>query len=187
MSGKDFKPRQPVKQNHSDNPKTARNRAAEASKRGFKAGELKAKSAYRVNKSRALRKLHKTPEWNIRSPTEQDKLERDAMEPVEEKFALRMEGLRREWDRKLVEDDFDSDEEPTDDGDLNTDDVDMVESVDIIGSDGPEDGWEDVDGMEGVDETIAEVIKDSERGWNVKLGRWAKMAEIEEKRDSLKL
>ena len=41
--------------------------------------------------------------------------------------------------------------------------------------------------MEGMDESIVEVIKDSEKGWNVKLGRWAKVTGIEEKRDSLKL
>ena len=50
-----------------------------------------------------------------------------------------------------------------------------------------QDGWEDIDGMEGIDKTIAEVIKDSEKGWNVKLGRWAKVTGIEEKRDCLKL
>jgi hypothetical protein len=94
---KDFKPRQVVKQNLSTNPKTARNRAAEASKRGFDAAEHKAKSAYRVNKSRALEKLHKIPSWNVQSREEQERMEQEALDAVEDKFARKMDELRREW------------------------------------------------------------------------------------------
>jgi hypothetical protein len=46
MTGDDFKPRKARKQKHSDNAKTARNRAAETLKTGLEAAELKARSAY---------------------------------------------------------------------------------------------------------------------------------------------
>ena len=96
MSTKDFKPRRVVRSNLSSNPKTARNRAAETSKRGFEAAELKAKTAYRVNKSRALGKLHKSSGWDILSSAEKGRREQDALEEVEDKFSRRMPELHRE-------------------------------------------------------------------------------------------
>lgn len=168
MSSSDFKPRKARKQKLSDNVKTARNRAAEVAKTGFEAAELKAKSAYRVNKSRGLRKLRKSPGWLVLSEQEQETREHEVVVAAENKFYERMDALHREWGRKLAENDFDSDEETKYDAQLE------------IG-DGDSDEWEDI---EEINETLHKVFKESEHTWNIKMGKWEQLA-LEEQETSL--
>ena len=168
MSSSDFKPRKARKQKLSDNVKTVRNRAAEVAKTGFEAAELKAKSAYRVNKSRGLRKLQQSPGWILLSEKEQERREHDVVVAAENKFCERMDALHREWGKKLAENDLDSGEETKYTGD---------DAALEIG-DGDSDEWEDIEEM---DETLHKVFKESERTWDLKMGKWEQLAWKEQK------
>jgi hypothetical protein len=170
MSSGDFKPRKARKHKHSDNAKTTRNRAAEVAKTGFEAAELKARSAYRVNKSRGLAKLHESSGWKMLSEREQAKRENEVVMAAEEKLFKRMNALRQEWGRKLVENDFETDEEPPEGG--NDDDIVVVNDGDV-GDVGDSDEWEDV---EEINETLNAVFRDSEREWNIKMRKLEEIA-----------
>lgn len=174
MSSGDFKPRKSRKQKHSDNAKTTRNRAAEVAKTGFDAAELRARSAYRVNKSRGLAKLHRSPGWKVLSEQQQVKREDEVVMAAEEKLFKRMNSLRREWGRKLIENDFESDEEPPE-GE-NDDDFVVANDGDV----GESDEWEDV---EEINETLNAVFRDSEHEWNIKMKKLEENA-LKEYQDS---
>jgi hypothetical protein len=58
-----FKPRQQKPTQHSDHPKTTKNRENETAKRGIDIAIARADTAFRVAKSRGLAKLHTSPEW----------------------------------------------------------------------------------------------------------------------------
>jgi hypothetical protein len=174
LSG-DFKPRQARKEHHSDNAKTVRNRAAEVSKTGFEAAELRARTAFRTNKSRALGRLRNSPGWNECSLKEQERREQEALNAVEKKFLDRMDDLRKEWGRKLEEDDFQSDEEPSDSAAF-----DMELERDVVMSDGiGSDGWEDMPDPEAMTETLTRIVKGSEAVWMKKMAKWERVAEWE--------
>lgn len=174
MSSEDFKPRKARKQQYSENAKTARNRAAEASKRGFEAAELRARIAYRTNKSRSLAKLHKSDRWNLLSPTEQERREAGACEAVERRFFDRMDELRQEWGRKVVEGDLESDEEPSEGIGIQL----QHEAIGQGDSGDSGDGWEDI-GHIAMTDTLSTVVKESEMGWERKLAKWERVAERE--------
>ena len=58
-----FKPRQQKATQHSDHPKTTKNRENETAKRGIDIAIARADTAFRVAKSRGLAKLQRSPEW----------------------------------------------------------------------------------------------------------------------------
>jgi hypothetical protein len=58
-----FKPRQQKPTQHSDHPKTTKNRENETAKRGIDIAIARADTAFRVAKSRGLAKLHTSPDW----------------------------------------------------------------------------------------------------------------------------
>ena len=168
MTGDDFKPRKARKQKHSDNAKTTRNCAAETLKTGLEAAELKARSAYRVNKSRGLAKLQNSAGWKILSETEQTKRQNEVVDAAEQKLCNRMETLHREWRRKLVDNDFDSEEEPIEeeDSDDNALQDEIVENSD---------DWEDEDLAE-MNQTLSNVVKESAVEWDIKVGKLERLA-----------
>jgi hypothetical protein len=177
MTGDDFKPRKARKQKHSDNAKTARNRAAETLKTGLEAAELKARSAYRVNKSLGLAKLQNSAGWKILSETEQTKRQNEVVDAAEQKLCNRMEALHREWRRKLVDNDFDSEEEPIEEED--SDDNALQDEI-VKNSD----DWEDEDLAE-INQTLSNVVKESAVEWNIKMGKWEHLALQESLEESL--
>src|ERR1700689_3396246 len=58
-----FKPHQQKPTQHSDHPKTTKNRENETAKRGIDIAIARADTAFRIAKSRGLAKLHMSPEW----------------------------------------------------------------------------------------------------------------------------
>jgi len=176
MTGDDFKPRKARKQKHSDNAKTARNRAAEILKTGLEAAELKARSAYRVNKSRGLAKLQNSAGWKILSEREQTKRQNEVVDAAEQKLCNRMEALHCEWRRKLVDNNFDSEEEPIEE---DSDDNALQDAI-VENSD----DWEDEDLAE-INRTLSNVVKKSAVEWNIKVGKWERLALQESLEESL--
>jgi len=78
-----FKPRQQKSTQHSENPKTVRNRENDTTKRGLDIAMTRADTAFRVAKSRALAKLHKSPEWNKLDSSGQQRAERKVVRHCE--------------------------------------------------------------------------------------------------------
>ena len=177
MTGDDFKQRKARKQKHSDNAKTTRNRAAETLKTGLEAAKLKARSAYRVNKSRGLAKLQNSAGWKILSETEQTKRQNEVVDAAEQKLCNRMEALHCEWRRKLVDNDFDSEEEPIEEEDSD----DNVLQDEIVEN---SDNWDDEDLAE-INQTLSNVVKESSVEWNIKMGKWERLALQESLEESL--
>ena len=108
-----FQPRKARKTSHSDNPKTKRNREAEAAKSGFEAAELKARTAFRTSKSRHLAKLHRTPGWLTLTPAQREDREADVVEALEEKLAQKIRALDKLWN--IIGDGSSGDEQDDDD------------------------------------------------------------------------
>jgi len=92
-------PRKARKIDHSDNPKTARNRQSEAAKQGFEAAELKAKNTHRVVKHRQLTKLHKSREWQSLSDVDKAKRQKEVVQALEERLRDKIQELEIEWER----------------------------------------------------------------------------------------
>ena len=91
-------PRKARKIDHSDNPKTARNRQSEAAKQGFEAAELKAKNTHRVVKHRQLTKLHKSREWQSLSDVDKAKRQKEVVQALEERLRDKMKKLEIKWE-----------------------------------------------------------------------------------------
>src|ERR1700694_4161047 len=101
-----FKPRKARKVTLSDNPKTLRNREAEAAKRGYEAGLLKAKNTFRVNKHRCLKKHHDSPDLSSVGDQERQRREKDAIKILTISHENKLRELEREWDRKVDQEDI---------------------------------------------------------------------------------
>jgi hypothetical protein len=213
MSKSPFKPRKARKVQYSDNPKTARNRQAEATKKGFEVAELKAKIAFRTNKSRHLTKLHKSEEWNSLSPQERWKRENAVVLPLEQKYKEKIRLLEKEWDQVMdsdVEDEqdknhTDSDSELAEDGEYSDGDVDVQENEkdtddtkygDVSGDmdvdplsekEGDSDEWEDEDEWEDGDPFygLGELHRRQGKIWRAKINQWERKAQKEAREETL--
>ena len=92
-----FTPHQKKPIEHSDNPKTIRNRENETAKRGIDIALARADTAFRVAKSRALAKLHKSSEWI--------KLDTAGQQRAERKVIRRLEG-ERDKKKTVIENEY---------------------------------------------------------------------------------
>ena len=93
MSNNPFTPRKTYKIDHSDNPKTARNRQSEAAKQAFEAAELKPKNTHRVVKHRQFTKLHKYWEWQSLSDLDKAKRQKQVGQAFEERLRDKIQEL----------------------------------------------------------------------------------------------
>jgi hypothetical protein len=184
MSETLFQPRKARRTSHSDNPKTKRNREAEAAKSGFEAAELKARTAFRTSKSRHLAKLHRTPGWSALTATQREDREADVVEELEKKLREKLRALDKLWDTGTIVDG--STENEHDAHDENEHDAhdgspeNMMESK-ILGSiemddiEDDEDAWEDEP-----EDTFREVFHRYEVGYDKKFRKWEKRSAHEE-------
>ena len=78
-----FKPRQQKPTQHSDHPKTTKNRENETAKRGIDIAIARADTAFRVAKSRGLAKLHKSPDWTKLDSAGRQRAERQILRRLE--------------------------------------------------------------------------------------------------------
>ena len=92
-----LKPRQKKPIEHSDNPKTIRNRENETAKLGIDIALVLADTAFPVAKPRALAKLHKSSEWI--------KLDTAGQQRVERKVIRRLEG-ERDKNKTVIENEY---------------------------------------------------------------------------------
>ena len=101
--------------------------------------------------------------WKILSETEQTKRQNEVVDAAEQTLCNRMEALHREWCRKLVDNDFDSEEEPIEkeDSDDNALQDEIVENSD---------NWDDEDLAE-MNQTLSNVVKESAVEWDIKVGK----------------
>jgi hypothetical protein len=97
-----FKRQLSIKSDYSKNPKTIRNRQAQISKQGLDAALLKADTAFRTAKSRALAKLHKSNGWDAFSAVERESKESQVISDLEQKRDSKKHQHELEW-RHLVE------------------------------------------------------------------------------------
>jgi hypothetical protein len=169
MSETFFQPRKARRTSHSDNPKTKRNREAEAAKSGFEAAELKARTAFRTSKSRRLAKLHRTPGWSALTATQREDREADVVEELEKKLREKLRALDKLWDTGTIVDGSSENEHDAHDGSPeNT----VMESK-ILGStemddiEDDEDAWEDEP-----EDTFREVFQRFEAGYDKKFRKW---------------
>jgi hypothetical protein len=84
-SSEPFKRRKELSKQHSDNPKTVRNRMNEAGKAGLDAAFLRADTAFRTAKCRNLAKLHNGPNWSAMSPRQKAAAEATIVKKLEAK------------------------------------------------------------------------------------------------------
>jgi len=178
MSGSPFKSRKARKVTHSDNPKTARNRTAESSKKGFDAAELKAKNGHRVAKHRQLTRLHNSREWQRLSSAEQTKRESDVIAVLEQKLHDKIKELEREWDRQVDESDIeDKDESDALSADQLGNDMDLDPVVTPKGD--AEEDWDDE--PEDPMFLLGPIHQKHARVWKKRLSKWERMAQKEAK------
>jgi hypothetical protein len=176
MSETLFQPRKARRTSHSDNPKTKRNREAEAAKSGFEAAELKVRTAFRTSKSRHLAKLHRTPGWSALTATQREDREADVVEELEKKLREKLRALDKLWDTGTIGDGSTENEHDAHDGSPEN----MMESK-ILGStemddiEDDEDAWEDEP-----QDTFREVFYRYEVGYDKKFRKWERRSVHEE-------
>jgi hypothetical protein len=148
-----FKPLKCGTRSPSSNPKTVLNRQYYSQKRGLDIALHRVDANFRVNKSRAFKKLASHPSW-AHLPEKEQKARQDAI--VAELTRVRQqkrEEAEREWYDKVEADDVHEDEDYTtvmdgieDEEVIDSDEKDRMEQGDA-GSwqDDDEEGWEDVD------------------------------------------
>jgi hypothetical protein len=147
---KSFRRRQELRQPHSDNPKTVRNRQYESSKVGLDAAFLRADVAFRTAKSRKLTTLHKSPEWLTMNPQQQAAAEEKVVRPLQAKRDKRKRDHELEWRFKTETGRIEPDEDDMTQMDpkrrrMDDDDVKGIE--DIMFDDNDEE-WSDCEGQE---------------------------------------
>src|SRR5271170_6518639 len=92
-----FKPRQTKSTEHSAHPKTTKNRENEAAKRGIDIAIIRADTAFRVAKSRALAKLHKSSEWIAMDAAAKRRAEKRVIKLLEDRRDKRETAIEHEY------------------------------------------------------------------------------------------
>jgi hypothetical protein len=174
-SSEPFKRRKELSKQHSDNPKTVRNRMNETGKAGLDAAFLRADTAFRTAKCRNLAKLHNGPNWSAMSPRQKAAAEATIVKKLEAKRDKRKREHELEWRYKAEKGLIHSDEEeptrhkkPRSDESKDTPDLMEIESVeDLIVTDDDDDAWSDCDGDEDellmIGEEVVEIYKRYDR------------------------
>ena len=100
MRSNPFSPLKSNKSSPSNNPKSVLNRRNDHKKRGLDAALHRADRRFRVNKSRALEKLHKDKKFISLSEIAQGVREKEIIGKLEDKRDAEKLGLEKEWLRK---------------------------------------------------------------------------------------
>jgi hypothetical protein len=157
-----FKPRQLTSRTRSTNPKTIRNRNAEATKQGLDAAFLKADVAFRTAKSRAFVKLHDSKEWKYMSDRERSQAEKKVEKVLKDKRDMKKRDMEKEWRYLTEEGLLEPDEDVMEDIEMtgqaqgiaeeNMERINKRQRLDlpdeVVEIDDGDDDWEDCDGQE---------------------------------------
>lgn len=165
-----FKPIQKRKKNTSCHPKTVLNRTYDSAKRGLEMANHRDDAAFRVAKSRMLKKLRNREDWNQLAIAEQEKLERETIEMLTAKYESKKKKHLLEWRRKVEAGDIDDDEGEREDEE--EDDQNLQASEVMLRND---DEWVDID-EEGRDVDIDDEVTDQQ--WEVELEALKKIAGV---------
>lgn len=92
-----FKSRVSKAKIYSTNPRTVANRSCELRKDGFERAMHRDQVAYRVAKSRTLKKLHASEQFKSLSVKEQENAAREAVERLEKKYEDRKQLHKLQW------------------------------------------------------------------------------------------
>jgi len=200
MRSNPFSPLKLTKSCPSNNPKTILNRKNDHKKRGLDAALHHADRRFRVNKSRALEKLHKDKKFASLSEVEQGVMENEIIGRLEDQRDSDKLNLEKEWFRKTesgeiaededdlmsCDDDDDDDEKAESDEDGEGMETDEIQALDLgspVDDDSNEE-WKDIDDDEEVEvwstafiESLLEIKKESGKGWLKKIETVEKMAE----------
>jgi len=194
MPSNPFSPLKSTKSSPSNNPKSILNHRNEYKKRGLDAALHRAVRRFRVDKCRALERLHKDKKYTSVSATAQREMEKQIIRELEDKRDAEKLGLEKEWLRKnesgevaddeddLMSSEDDEKDEPDEDGEeVERDEIQTTE-VGFPVDDGDED-WEDVDEDEGIKVwteafigSLLEIKKESGKEWLKKIETVEQMA-----------
>ena len=203
MRSNPFSPLKSTKSSPSNNPKSIVNRRNNHKKRGIDAAFHRADRRFRVNKSRALERLHKDEKFMSVCAMAQREMETEIIRELEDKRDADKLGLEKEWLRKNEsgeiaedEDDLMSNEDEDDEEaepDKEGEGVDMDEIQATEGGSQPvdDDGneiWEDVDDDDEEIEvwsqafigSLLDIKKESGKEWLKKLETVEKMAKAKQ-------
>ena len=196
MRSNPFSPLKSTKSNPSTNPKSILNRRNEYKKRGLDAALHRADRRFRVNKSRALEKLHKDQKFMSVSAIAQGVLEKQIIGKMEDKRDAEKLNLEKEWlhknesgeiaedeDDLMCDDEDDQKAESEEDGEgVEMDEIQATEVGSLVDDDGDEE-WEDVDDDEEIEVwteafigSLLEIKKESGKEWLKKIETVEKMA-----------
>ena len=198
MRSNPFSPLKSNKSSPSNNPKSVLNRRNIHKKRGLDAALHRADRRFRVNKSRALEKLHKDKKFTSLCEIVQGAREKEIIGKLEDKRDAEKLGLEKEWLRKNESGEIAEDEDDLmscDDEDdekaegeeggegVEMDEIRATESGSPVADDGDEE-WEDTDDDEEKEVwsedfigSLLEIKKESGKEWLKKLETVEKMAE----------
>jgi hypothetical protein len=200
MRSNPFSPLKSTKSCPSNNPKTILNCKNDHKKRGLDAALHRADRRFRVNKSRALEKLHKDKKFASLSEVEQGVMENEIIGRLEDQRDTDKLNLKKEWFRKTesgeiaededdlmsCDDDDDDEEKAESDEDGEGMEMDEIQALDLgspVDDDGNEE-WKDIDDDEEVEvwstafiESLLEIKKESGKEWLKKIETVEKMAE----------
>jgi hypothetical protein len=175
MSETLFKPRKAQKIFHSDNPKSKRNREAEASKSGFKAAEMKARNAFRTSKSRHLAKLHRTLGWTTLTLSQREDREADIIEGLESKLTEKLQALDKLWggspDNEHIE--HNVEHEAHDGSPENMMESKILDSTDVNEEVDDKKTWKDEQ------DTVRQVFKKYEGVYDERIKKWEERSLLE--------
>jgi hypothetical protein len=138
-----FKPLKSYNLPHSTNPKTILNRKYQSEKRGLDIALHRLDTNFRVKKSRALKKLASSPEWESLNEAERKLRQDEVVAPLADKRQQETERLEREWFQKVETNDIDDDEEDLPDAGEEVED--SASGDRMRDEDEEEDEWEDED------------------------------------------
>jgi hypothetical protein len=180
-----FKSRIPKAKPYSTNPRTVANRSSELKKDRFERAMHRDQGAFRVAKSRMLKKLHVSQHFKSLPAEEQQNAEREAVEQLEKKYSGRKQLHKLQWIGQPER------EKPLDFqlGETIPMSVDTYSTHDAEGS-GDEEGWSTVSDSEPEENSVRQMVENFSslggefqetirkygEGWSEKIEVWQKRA-----------